>query len=57
MVFGKGKTLRQHSPYLRNSSERAKRIIDAAERNNMIEGLPKFTKKQRVTLSRKIKKA
>lgn len=57
MVFGKGKTLRQHSQYLQNDSERAKRIIDAAERNNVIEGLPKFTKKQRSTLTRRLKKA
>ncbi|MGO8747781.1 MAG: hypothetical protein ACLQNE_17550 [Thermoguttaceae bacterium] len=40
--FGKGPTLEQAFPWLRNDAERVERIIEAAERNSVIEGLPPF---------------
>lgn len=40
---GKGPTLIEHSPYLRDPVERAEQILDAAERNSVNEGLPPFT--------------
>ena len=39
---GKGPSLRETSPYLRDEAECIARIIDVAERNSMIEGLPPF---------------
>lgn len=33
-------TLAEYSPWLRDPRERADRIIDATERNSVIEGLP-----------------
>ncbi len=43
MTFGKGTILRQLSPKLRNAAIRQKIILDRAERNSVIEGLPPFT--------------
>ncbi|QDT43471.1 hypothetical protein Pan241w_35720 [Gimesia alba] len=41
--FGTGKTLREASPYLRDAAERHTRILEVAERDSIIEGLPPFT--------------
>ena len=57
MKFGRGTVLRQHSPYLRNSKERAARIVDAAERNSVIGGLPRFGQQRRGKMIRKLTKA
>ena len=45
--FGKGQTLRDACPYLRDAQERAERILDVAERNSVIEGLPPFREETR----------
>ncbi|MFH0770101.1 MAG: hypothetical protein V1926_01855 [Candidatus Peregrinibacteria bacterium] len=57
MTFGTGIPLRQHSPSLRSNKERAVRIVDAAERNSVIEGLPRFGKQRRAQMIRKLTKA
>lgn len=44
VTFGKGTILRQLSPKLRNAATRQKIILDRAERNSVIEGLPPFTR-------------
>lgn len=54
MTFGKGTILRQHSPFLRNHKERARRIVDAAERNSVIEGLPRFGQERKERLVKKL---
>ena len=54
MTFGKGVILRQYSPFLRDKKERARRIVDAVERNSVIEGLPRFGKKQKERFMRKL---
>ncbi|MDD4319350.1 MAG: hypothetical protein PHW10_03435 [Candidatus Peribacteraceae bacterium] len=56
MTFGKGTLLRQHSPYLRKASDRHARILDVAERNSVIEGLPKFSRQMKQKVSRKLKR-
>ena len=38
--FGTGPTLRDASPWLQNATERHAGILDVAERNSVIEGLP-----------------
>lgn len=42
MEFGKGPTLREACPWLRDDAERHARILDVVERNSVIEGLPPF---------------
>ena len=54
MTFGSGTPLWQHSPSLRNPKERAARIVDAVERNSVIEGLPKFNKPLRNSMLKKL---
>jgi hypothetical protein len=44
--FGKGPTLRDVSPWLRDTAER-RRILDVLERNSVIEGLPPFDEQTR----------
>ena len=44
VTFGTGISLRQFSKKLRNSDTRQRIILDRAERNSIIEGLPRFTK-------------
>ena len=41
-ISGTGPSLRESSPYLRDESQCIARILDVAERNSMIEGLPAF---------------
>jgi hypothetical protein len=40
--FGEGPTLEQASPHLQDRAVRTERILDAAERDSVIEGLPPF---------------
>lgn len=40
---GTGPTLAEISPWLRDAAERHRRILEVAERNSVIEGLPPFT--------------
>lgn len=47
MTFGKGIILRQFSPKLRDAAVRQKIILDRAERDSVIEGLPPFTQKMK----------
>ncbi len=44
MTFGKGISLRQFSPALRNDEARHEIILATVERDSVIEGLPRFTK-------------
>lgn len=48
--FGPGPTLQEHCPFLRDSAERADRILNVAERNSVIEGLPAFSTEVRQRL-------
>ena len=41
--FGKGPTLKEACPWLRDDAERRARILDVTERNSVIEGLPRFS--------------
>ena len=41
--FGKGPTLIQANPWLRDEAERIERILDVTDRNSIIEGLPPLT--------------
>jgi hypothetical protein len=45
--FGKGPTLREACRWLQNDEERWNRILDAVERNSVIEGLPPFSEETR----------
>jgi hypothetical protein len=45
--FGKGPTLRESCRWLQNDEERWSRILDAVERNSVIEGLPAFSEETR----------
>ena len=48
--FGTGKTLRETSPHLQDAAERHARILEVAERDSVIEGLPPFTDEIRTKL-------
>ena len=48
--FGKGPTLRESCSWLQDDEERWNRILDAVERNSVIEGLPPFAETRRVLL-------
>ena len=41
--FGKGPTLQQFAPWLRDDAERHRQILDVTERDSVIEGLPPFS--------------
>jgi hypothetical protein len=45
--FGKGPTLREACSWLQDDEERWSRILDAVERNSVIEGLPPFSEETR----------
>jgi len=47
-----GPTLREASPYLCDDAECIARILDVAERNSMIEGLPAFDEALRQSIRR-----
>lgn len=40
--FGEGPTLKDACPWLQDTAERHRRILDVTERNSVIEGLPPF---------------
>lgn len=48
--FGTGPTLREASPWLQDDVRRRARIIEVAERNSVIEGLPPFRAETRQRL-------
>ena len=52
LAQGAGPTLRDASPYLRDNTECIARILDVAERNSMIEGLPAFAETLRESIRR-----
>ena len=52
--FGKGPTLAESNPWLRNETERVERILDVTERNSVIEGLPPFSEETRERLRREL---
>lgn len=56
MTFGTGTPLRQFSSHLRDAVKRHQIILDRVERNSVIEGLPRFTKKSKDECLREIKK-
>lgn len=47
MEFGKGPTLIEACPYLRDRAERIERILDVVDRNSVIEGLPPLGEEER----------
>jgi hypothetical protein len=51
-LAGTGPTLRDESPYLRDDAECIARILDVAERNSVIEGLPPFDETLRLLIRR-----
>jgi hypothetical protein len=50
--FGTGPSLKDACPWLRDDAERRERILDVAERNSVIEGLPPFHDELRERLRR-----
>lgn len=54
MEFGSGPPLKESSPWLKDERERHARILDVAERNSVIEGLPRFTTAVRERLLRRL---
>lgn len=54
--FGKGLTLREASPYLRDDAERRERILDVTERNSVIEGLPPLREETRERLREQLRR-
>ncbi|MDD5054838.1 MAG: hypothetical protein PHZ00_01050 [Candidatus Peribacteraceae bacterium] len=56
MKFGTGIPLRQFSTHLRNDAVRHQMILNCVERNSVIEGLPRFTKKTRNECLQEIRK-
>ena len=45
--FGKGPTLKEASPHLRNDQAQLERILTVAETDSVIEGLPPFQEETR----------
>jgi hypothetical protein len=45
--FGKGATLKEASPHLRNDQARIERILTVVETDSVIEGLPSFGEETR----------
>ncbi len=48
--FGKGPTLIEANPWLRDEAERIERILEVTERNSVIEGLPPLSDETRERL-------
>ena len=55
MNFGNGPTLTQANPWLRDETERIKRILDVTERNSVAEGLPPLTEEMRDRLRKELR--
>lgn len=56
-ISGTGPTLAEVSPWLRDAAERHRRILDVAERNSVIEGLPPFTDELRERIAEQLRQA
>ena len=54
--FGKGPTLKEASPYLRDDETRIERILLVTEINSVIEGLPPFTEELRQRLRDRLRR-
>lgn len=54
--IGTGPTLAESSPWLRDTAERHRRILDVAERNSVIEGLPPFTNETRERIAEHLRR-
>ncbi len=52
--FGKGPTLVEANPWLRDEAERIERILDVTERNSVIEGLPPLSDETRERLRKEL---
>lgn len=52
--FGGGPPLKETSPWLNDDRERHLRILDVAERNSVIEGLPRFTRAMRERMLKRL---
>lgn len=52
---GNSPTLAAVSPWLRDAAERHRRILDVAERNSVIEGLPPFTAETRKRIAEQLR--
>tara|TARA_R110002111_G_scaffold164386_3_gene230559 strand:+ start:14592 stop:14816 length:225 start_codon:yes stop_codon:yes gene_type:complete len=52
--FGTGKILRDASPFLRDDAQRHALILEVAERNSVMEGLPPFTEEFRNRLRQQL---
>jgi len=52
---GKGPTLKESCRWLRDDSERRRRILDVTERNSVIEGLPALREETRVSILAELK--
>jgi hypothetical protein len=52
--FGKGPTLQEANPWLRDEAERIDRILDVTERNSVIEGLPPLSEEMRRRLRKEL---
>ncbi|HLA84460.1 MAG TPA: hypothetical protein VJL29_06675 [Thermoguttaceae bacterium] len=51
---GKGPTLKEACPWLRDDAERRRRIVDVAERDSVIEGLPPLREETRQRILRQL---
>jgi hypothetical protein len=52
--FGKGPSLKDFCPWLRDDAERLRRILDVTERDSVIEGLPPFDDETRRRIAEQI---
>ena len=52
--FGKGPTLQEANPWLRDEAERIDRILDVTDRNSVIEGLPPLSEEMRRRLRKEL---
>ncbi|MFZ1932381.1 MAG: hypothetical protein WCB27_16250 [Thermoguttaceae bacterium] len=53
--FGTGPSVEQSNPWLRDQAGRIERILDVAERNSVIEGLPPFSEEFKRQLREELK--
>jgi hypothetical protein len=51
--FGKGPTLKEASPWLRDSAARIEQILAVTEINSVLEGLPPFQDETRARIRRR----
>lgn len=54
--FGSGSTLAESATFLRNPADRHRRILDVAERNSVIEGLPAFSRPTRAKIAAELRR-